>query len=203
VADIFIVPYSGGKGGTAVALPGASSATMNEYYPAWSPDDTLVAFNAVPVNHSMYNTPEANVYVVPYNGGQGAAQPTPLVSNNAPACQGLAAGTLQNTWPKWAPNPIPPDGGAPAPQVIDGVTYYWITFSSTRSPSAQGHQQLYVAGITVDGNNNNQITTYAPIYLWNQSDAVNNLIPAWGTFKIPPGVTPPPTPPTMPTQTSR
>jgi hypothetical protein len=50
-----------------------------------------------------------------------------------------------------------------------------------------------VAGVVVDGTGN--IKTYAPIYLWNQDDTVNNLIPAWGAFAIPPGLKPPPPPP--------
>jgi hypothetical protein len=55
-----------------------------------------------------------------------------------------------------------------------------------------GKQQLYVAGIVVDSSGN--IHTFAPIYLWNQDDTMNNLIPAWGEFAIPPGLTPPPPP---------
>jgi len=208
MSDIRVVPYNanangpGGAGGKATALPGASDSSANEYYPAWSPDDQLIAFNRVKANHSMYNTPEAEVYVVPYNNGAGGTA-VRLKANDPVACQsGMASPGVQNTWPKWAPNPIQQtrtaDGGAastsstPTPQVVNGVTYYWVTFSSTRSPTAPGKQQLYVAGVTMDSTGN--INTYAPIYLWNQEDTVNNLIPAWGTFQIPPGVTPP-TPP--------
>jgi hypothetical protein len=32
---------------------------------------------------------------------------------------------------------------------------------------------------------NGNITTYAPIYMWNQDYTVNNLIPSWGTFALP------------------
>jgi hypothetical protein len=212
LSDIRVVPYTskgagvpGGAGGASVALPGASDPAQNEYYPAWSPDDQLIAFNRVVANHSMYNTPEAEVWVVPYNNGNGGT-PVRLIANDPVACSGKTSPGVQNTWPKWAPNPVPTtrlyDGGVvegtdPAPQVINGVTYYWITFSSTRSPTtASGQQQLYVAGVTVDGNGN--ITTYAPIYLWNQSDLDNNLIPSWGTFALPPPSVPPPPPPPKP-----
>jgi len=69
----------------------------------------------------------------------------------------------------------------------------WVTFSSTRSATSLGKEQLYVAGITVDSMGN--IKTYAPIYLWNQSDTVNNLIPSWGEFSLPmPTIIPPPPP---------
>jgi hypothetical protein len=202
---VFVVPYNMGAGGAATALPGASDPAQSEYYPSWSPDDQLIAFNLVPKGVSMYNEPQADIYVVPYNGGMGAMAPVALKSNDPVACTGAMSHAVQNTWPKWAPNPLSTnaDGGAgvPTPQVIDGNTYYWITFSSTRSPTsppdpANGNkrkQQLYVAGIVVN-NATQAITTYAPIYLWNQDFTVNNLIPAWGEFTIPPGLTPPPLP---------
>jgi protocatechuate 3,4-dioxygenase beta subunit len=68
------------------------------------------------------------------------------------------------------------------------LTYYWLTFSSTRTSYAKTGdgtlaEQLYVAGVVVDGMGN--ITTYAPIYLWNQNDTVNNLTPAWGNYSFP------------------
>ncbi len=213
-ADIKVIPYGfpagmaptpGSGGGTAMALPGASSASLNEYFPAFSPDDALIAFNAIPAADTMYDQPAAEVFVVPYNNGAGGT-PVRLAANDTVSCSGLSSPGVQNTWPKWAPDPIPPgDSGVPAPQTINGSTYYWVTFSSTRSitagaaPGAPGKQQLYVAGIVVDSMGN--ISTYAPIYLWNQDSTVNNLIPAWGEFAIPPGATPPPMtviPPYMP-----
>ncbi|MGA7120488.1 MAG: hypothetical protein WBY94_10345, partial [Polyangiaceae bacterium] len=201
-SDVYVVPYNNGAGGAAAALPGASDKAQSEYYPSWSPDDQLIAFNRVPTGTSMYNAPQADIYVVPYNGGMGGTA-TALKSNDPVACTGAMSHAVQNTWPKWAPNPLAAsgDGGAqvPTPQVVDGQTYYWITFSSTRSPTSppdpmngnKRRQQLYVAGIVVD-NKTQAISTYAPIYLWNQDFTVNNLIPAWGEFTIPPGLTPPP-----------
>jgi hypothetical protein len=219
-ADIKTIPYGGtagvpgGTGGPATSVPGASNQSLNEYFPAFSPDDSLIAFNAIPAADSMYDQPAAEVFVVPFNGGTavpavtcngGGAPPCRLIANDPVACTGLASPGVQNTWPKWAPNPIPPDAGeagAPAPQTIGGKTYYWVTFSSTRSTTAgasagaPGKEQLYVAGITVDSMGN--ISNYAPIYLWNQDDTVNNLIPAWGEFGIPPGIVIPPPPPPPP-----
>jgi hypothetical protein len=193
-ADIKTIPYGGtpgvpgGTGGTATSVPGASDPSLNEYFPAFSPDDSLIAFNAIPAADTMYDQPAAEVFVVPYNGGAGG-KPVRLIANDPVACTGLVSPGVQNTWPKWAPNPIPADAGAPAPQTIGGNTYYWVTFSSTRSTTAgasagvPGKEQLYVAGIVVDSKGN--ISQYAPIYLWNQDDTVNNLIPAWGEFSIP------------------
>ena len=207
VSDVVIVPYAsngpgaGGKGGAVKKLPGASDQAFNEYYPAWSPDDKFIAFNRVPAGKSMYNQALADVYVVPYNGGNGGTAQS-LVANNPVSCTGAMPGTVQNTWPKWAPNPIDPKTQQPAPQTDkNGNTYYWVTFSSTRSPQApmdgtngnKRKQQLYVAGIVVAADGTT-VTTYAPIYLWNQDFTVNNLIPAWGEFGIPPGMKPPPMP---------
>lgn len=195
-ADIKTVPYAGGKGGTAASLSGASDPAFNEYFPAFAPDDALIAFNRVGSTLSMYNQPKAEVFVVPASGGTAVR----LAANDPVQCTGLSSPGVQNTWPKWAPNPVftGPDAGSnpgPAPQTINGNTYYWLTFSSTRSPTALGRQQLYVTGVIVDSSG--AIHTYAPIYLWNQSDQVNNLIPAWGEFAVPPGQTLPP-PPTIP-----
>jgi hypothetical protein len=144
----------------------------------------------------MYEQPAAEVFVVPYNKGAGGTA-VRLAANDPVTCTGLVSPGVQNTWPKWAPNPISPgDAGVPAPQTINGLTYYWVTFSSTRSLSSAGRQQLYVAGVVVDGTG--AITTFAPIYLWNQDDTVNNLIPAWGEFAIPPAPNPPHAPPIPP-----
>jgi hypothetical protein len=202
-ADIYTVPYTanppgtpGGAGGAATPLPGASDTAYNEYFPAFSPDDALIAFNRVPSTASMYEQPAAEVFVVPYNKGAGGTA-VRLAANDPVTCTGLVSPGVQNTWPKWAPNPISPgDAGVPAPQTINGLTYYWVTFSSTRSLSSAGRQQLYVAGVVVDGTG--AITTFAPIYLWNQDDTVNNLIPAWGEFAIPPAPNPPHAPPIPP-----
>jgi len=85
---------------------------------------------------------------------------------------------VQNTWPKWAPGPSTGK---------DGKTYYWVIFSSTRSPVAAGKAQLYVSAVVTDPSNN-AITTYPAIYLWNQDPTLNNLIPAWDNFAIPHGI---------------
>jgi hypothetical protein len=206
-ADIYVVPYNskgpglGGAGGMAQALPGASDPAFNEYYPAWSPDDILIAFNRVPSGMVMYEQPSADVYVVPTSGtatcdGVAAAQCS-LKANIPVACTGSQPGTVENTWPKWAP--LPTTSGNTG---SDGKLYYWVTFSSIRvtgctaagsnvcaatdAANAVGKAQLYVAGIVVDPATGN-IATYPAIYLWNQDFSFNNLIPAWDYFPLPPG----------------
>jgi hypothetical protein len=174
-SDVVLLPYNDRKGGAVQPLAGASDPAFNEYYPAFSPDDELVAFNRVSAGTSMYNQPKAEVYVVPASGSiQG---PTRLAGNDPAACTNLASPGVQNTWPKWAPGPS---------QGADGKTYYWVTFSSSRSPLAQGKQQLYVSAVVKDGSGT--ITSYPAIYLWNQDPTTNNLIPAWDNFAIGHGV---------------
>ncbi len=184
-SDVYIVPYNMGAGGTALPLPGASDPAQSEYYPAWSPDDQLIAFNRVPAGVSMYNEAQADVYVIPYSGGKGGTAQA-LASNTPVACTGALPHTVQNTWPKWAPNPLDPATQKPVPQKDEqGNTYYWVTFSSTRTPQSPAdpdnenkrRQQVYVAGVVVGSTGT--ISSYAPIYAWNQDVTVNNLIPAW------------------------
>jgi hypothetical protein len=169
-SDIYTVPFNNGAGGTAAPLQGASDPAYNEYYPAYSPDDALVAFNRVPSGTSMYNQPKAEVYVVAASG----SSPVRLLANDPAQCTQLTSPGVQNTWPKWAPGPS---------QGTDGKTYYWVTFSSSRSPLAPGKQQLYVSGIVMDPSTKT-VQTFPAIYLWNQEQTVNNLIPAWDNFAI-------------------
>jgi hypothetical protein len=206
-ADIAIVPYNslgpglGGAGGAVQALPGASDPNFNEYYPAWSPDDSLIAFNRVPSGMVMYEQPSAEVLVVPTSGTATcdgmATTPCDLKANVPVTCTGSLPGTVENTWPKWAP--LPTTSGNKG---SDGKLYYWVTFSSTRvtgctmagsnvcaatdAANAVGKAQLYVAGIVVDPTTGN-ISTFPAIYLWNQDFSDNNLIPAWDYFPLPPG----------------
>ena len=189
-ADIYTVPYGssgpglGGVGGAATPLAGASDPAYNEYYPAFSPDDKLIAFNRVASGTSMYNQPKAEVFVIPYNGGKGGTAAR-ISANDPVACTGAAPGGVQNTWPKWAQNPA--NGSSPQTDA-NGNAYYWLAFSSTRSPTAgttfdpatglsPKNQQLYVAAVVVSPSGT--ITTFAPVFPWNQDASVNNLVPAW------------------------
>jgi hypothetical protein len=186
------IPYNatdggrGGGGGPATAVNGASDPAYNEYYPAFSPDDTLFAFNRVGVTDDMYFDPKAEVFVIPASGGTASR----LSANDPAQCVGIASPGAQNSWPKWAPAPA--GGVMPAP---DGKIYYWVTFSSKRisdtknpaydSTTTGGKAQLYIAGVSIDTMNGNKVETYPAVYLWNQDPTYNNLIPAWENFTIP------------------
>ena len=112
--DLYVVPYNSGMGGTAKPLSGASSAELNEYYPAYSPDDRYVAFTGAPANQTMYYNRSAEVYVVPSSGGAA----TRLAANDPPACLGVSSPGVTNSWPRWSPEH--PSCG--------GKTYYWPIF---------------------------------------------------------------------------
>ena len=171
-ADLYAIPYANRAGGAAVPLPGASDPAATEFYPAFSPDDTLVAFTRIAGAGTSYSNPAAEVFVVPFGGGSGGTA-VRLAANDAAACQGLASPGLTNDWPKWSPRAV----AAP-----NGNTYYWLTFSSKRASSANA--QLYVAGVVVDAAG--KLTSYPALYLWNQPAGDGNHTPSWDDFAIPP-----------------
>ena len=161
--DLATVPFNNRAGGTATKISGADTTTYNEYYPTFSPDDALVAFNRVANGQSSYNNSQAEVFVIPTAGGT----PTRLVANDPPACSGKTSPGVTNSWPKWAP----------AVGVDGSKKVYWVTFSSTRA----GNPQLYVSAVIDDGA---QLTTTPALYLWNQPPGENNHTPAWDNFQI-------------------
>ncbi len=98
-ADLYAVPYNSRAGGKAKAIPGASDPGVEEYYPALSADDALLAFDRIPSGNNMYNQPLAELYVLPAQGGM----PTRLKANDPPACSGKTSPGITNSWPKWSP----------------------------------------------------------------------------------------------------
>jgi hypothetical protein len=207
-ADLVIVPYNDGAGGTVTPLPGASDPGVLEYYPAFSADDKLIAFNRAPApnggNCPGTSCPDGPYYnrfgeisILPSDGGT----PVRIAANDPVACAGdNLGGGLINSWPKWSPRAT----------TVDGKTYYFLIFSSARKypgsfeiPRGQytpptldtRSSQLYMAAIVVD-DATNQVTTYSAVYLWNQNRVVasgaitdvqnSNLTPAWDDFVIPP-----------------
>ncbi len=169
-ADVYLVPYANKAGGNATPLQGAATAGPREYYPTWSPDDAIIAFDKAS-SGSMYNNSLAEVYVVPSSGS--AAGPTRLAANDPPACTKQSSPGVTNSWPKWAPSVGTASGGR---------TFYWLVFSSTRDPNSGNTPQLYVTGIMTQGG---KTTTYAALYLWNQPEDEHNHTPAWDYFMIP------------------
>ena len=165
-SDLYTVPYNDHKGGPAQAVPGASQPGTHEYYPVFSPDDTLLAFNESPQGADTYNEPKAEVHVITATGGTSQR----LSANDPPACTGRVSPGQTNSWPRWSPEVTQ----------LGGKSYYWIVFSSTRHPG--GHPQLYVAGIVKEGNT---VTDFPAVYVSAQPAGESNHTPAWDVFQIP------------------
>jgi len=201
VVDLYVVPFNAGAGGEAEPVAGADTADF-EYYPDYSPDDALIAFNKLPefaTNPSredsfdhVYYRPDSDIYVIPADGGT----PTRLVSNDA-VCEGTT-GALYNSWAKWAPSHATDAAGR---------TYYFLIFSTARnspfdisrgSGRMSPASQLYMTTVIQEADGS--ITSGPAIYLWNQRNLVtgsgnsasvselltNNVTPAWDQFQIPP-----------------
>ncbi len=167
-ADIYVVPYNNRAGGTAAPLAGAADPTFTEYYPAFSPDDAFVAYTRVSGSDNSYSNQQAEIFVVPASGGTALR----FAANDPAACQtSLRSPGVTNDWTKWSPE---------ATTGANGTTYYWVTFSSTRS----GRPQLYVSPMTVTGGVVS--VDYPALYLWNQPATENNHTPSWDAYKIPP-----------------
>jgi hypothetical protein len=210
VAELYTVPYNARQGGKASALQGASDSSAYQYYPAYSLDDALIAFDRATVlgAKGLYYNPNSEVYVVPASG---AATPTRLSANDPPMCEGTPGSPgVTNSWPKWAPD---------VESCPDGNTYYWLVFSSTREgipfavTEVDGGEanfknggkpdgptsQLYITGLTVNGGT---ITTYPALYIWNQATnstaqgglPQSNHTPVWEEVNIPHPPPPPPPP---------
>ncbi|HEY1956174.1 MAG TPA: hypothetical protein VGH28_11180 [Polyangiaceae bacterium] len=186
VMDIYTVPYNNKAGGTASPLAGASDPNYHEFYPVYSPNDTLLAFNRTantcdysatdgPSNthcENSYNQPAAELYLVP--GGGGSAQR--LRANDPPTCTGLVSPGLTNSWPRWAPQA----------QTFGQYNYYWIVFSSKRRPATGLNPQLYVAAVVTKGTGSSETlyADYPAVYVLSQDPTQNNHTPAWDNFNV-------------------
>ena len=99
-ADLYEVPYGDKAGGVATPVAGASTAENEEYYPALSPDDQLLAFTRVPVGQEMYANTSAEMYVVPHRR---VRRRTRLTANDPPVCSGKSSPASTTTGPSGRP----------------------------------------------------------------------------------------------------
>ena len=184
--DLYSVQYNNKAGGAATAVPGGSSSSLEEYYPAFAPDDSMLAFTAVQAGQVMYANPVAELYVTPFAtpSGLSGAQAIRLNANDPPKCTGLSSPGINNHWAKWSPTV----GNA------NNKSYYWLIFSSNRYNPQQmtvthGNMTntVYVSQLYITAVVKNEVgySTYPAIYLYNQPANRLNTTPAWQDFHIP------------------
>ena len=175
--DIYTVPFTDGAGGAATPLAGASDPALREFYPVYSPDDTMVAFNRTDQNVNSYNQPSAEVFVVP--GGGGTARR--LRTNDPEVCTGFTSPGLTNSWPRWAPQAVE----------HDGKRHYWLVFSSKRRTASVDTNgdlvaQLYVAAVVtqVTSSGEELLQDYPAVYVAAQKPTSRNHTPVWDYFAV-------------------
>ncbi len=86
--DLYRVPFSGGEGGTAEPLAGASGNGMSNYFPKYSPDGKWIVFCRA--KSFMLLQPDSELYILPSQGGEARR-----LECNTPR---------MNSWHSWSPN---------------------------------------------------------------------------------------------------
>ncbi|MBL8721692.1 MAG: PD40 domain-containing protein [Myxococcales bacterium] len=145
-----------GPGKTLVPFGG-----QNNFYPAFSPDGTWVAFNRSPGNTNSYDSKDALVYLVAGAGG------TPVKLANA--------STGGDSWPKWTP----------VVQKYKSGQLLWLTFSSRRAyglRSADGKTaQIWMTAIDPSKASSGVDPSAPAFWLPFQDLASGNHIAQWVT----------------------
>ncbi len=139
-------------------LVASTGATDNNYYPAYSPDGSLVVFNKSALEDS-YDAVDARVWVVPAAGGA----PVQL-ANASPAPGG-------DSWPKWAP----------LVHAYQGGDVLWLTFSSRRAYGLRGagNAQIWMVGVDPARAAAGMDPSFAAFWLPFQDFASGNHIAQW------------------------
>ena len=160
--DLFSVPFNNGQGGAATPVANASDPNRQEFYPAFSPDGELLAFNTSATE--TFNAFDAELHLL--QDGQDVR----LRGNDPPACSSFQSPGISNAWPKWAPiTANTPEGKV-----------YFITFSSRRIDGVT--PQIFVSPVRV--NTDGTLQEFAPILLPGQDPLVGNHTPAWNLLPL-------------------
>jgi hypothetical protein len=160
--DLFQVSFNGGAGGAATPVENASSPARQEFYPAFSPDGDLLAFNTA--SSETFDATDAEIHLL------SGAQDLRLRANDSPSCSPFRSPGITNSWPKWAPETVSFEGG----------TMYFLTFSSQRIDGAT--PQIFVAPLVLTAEGD--LREFPAILLPGQDSVVGNHTPAWNPLPI-------------------
>jgi hypothetical protein len=171
-------------GNATTIVPSATG--KNRYYPSFSPDNALLAFNestcptgSTHVDCNADSDPSATVFLVkPEANGA----PILLAKANAPGKLDVSA-QLRNSWPKWAPFEFQRTSEP-------GSRLMWLTFSSSRryglrtpptstSPEATSGTLLWMVAIDPDRAAAGEDASYAAFALPFQDVTSSNHIAQW------------------------
>lgn len=156
-AALETVTFDGAAWGPAAVL--VPYTGQNNYYPAFSPDGKWVMFNRSPGDLNSYDAPDAQVWVVPAQGGD-------------PIHMALAS-TGGDSWPKWTS----------LVQKYGQGQLLWFTFSSRRAYGlrlAQGAQsQIWMAAFDPQRAAQGQDPSFVAFWLPFQDIASGNHIAQW------------------------
>jgi hypothetical protein len=177
---IEVVTDQGGGNWSTPQVLVPSEPLKNRYYPTYSPDGSLVAFNESTCTDGVenaacdaYDDPTAMVWVVSATPG---TPPIAMARANAPGPRDFGETALKNSYPKWAPFVF---------QRTDeiGSKLLWITFSSSRSyglraPPADG-TLLWMAAVDPDQVGAGLDPSYPAFVLPFQDLATSNHTAQW------------------------
>ncbi len=156
-ASLMTISYDGATWSTESPL--VMFAGKNNYYPSYSPDGAWVMFNQSPGNMNSYDSPDAQVWVVPSSGG-------------TPIQLGIAS-TGGDSWPKWAQ----------IVQMNQGKSLMWFTFSSRRAyglrTAAGATAQIWMAAFDPSKGMAGMDASYPAFWLPFQDITTGNHIAQW------------------------
>ncbi|MBI5538051.1 MAG: PD40 domain-containing protein [Deltaproteobacteria bacterium] len=170
--SLMLLPRNGNTWGAEQSLVGASNGDENNYYPAFSPDGSMVLYN-YSKDRNSYLAPNSMVRVVATSGG------TPIALDKANVSEEVG-----NSWPKWAP----------FKQCHRGKKLLWYTVSSARDygyrivngpaptdPDASDPRrwQIWMAAFDLEKAQNGQDPSYPAFWLPFQDMGSGNHIAQW------------------------
>lgn len=172
-AALMLLPRTGADTwGTKKQLVGVSNGSENNYYPAFSPDGSLVLYN-YSADRNSYLAPNSMVRIVKTVGGAPVALDKANLSDQ-----------VGNSWPKWAP----------FKQCYRGKKLLWYTVSSARDygfrivngpaptdPDAGDPRrwQIWMAAVDYEKAQNEQDSSYPAFWLPFQDKDSGNHIAQW------------------------